>query len=249
MTTEIGFWDQVRDWGGEWMWEMIFPDVGMGFDVTWMVLAMRAGTLVGVTDGSYDRQRCPRVCAAGWIIMDITTGSQLSGSFSEYSTSSSSYRGELLGLCAITIILLALAKTGNIQNHPSITIWCDNKGAINRASDSSRRIKCGRPCADILRILRSIRYELALDITFCHVKSHMDDQLSWEQLSLEQQLNCNCDALAKASISRAIESSPAEGYQPTGLLPKEAVGLFVHQQKITSDPTNSLRYLLSKAEA
>ena len=249
MTTEMGFWEQVREWGGEWMWEMIFPDVGLGFDVNWMISALQAGTLVGVTDGSYDRQRCPRVCAAGWIIMDVTTGSRLSGSFSEHSTSASSYRGELLGLCAINIILLALTKTGNIQNHPSISIWCDNKGAINRASDSSRRIKCGRPCADILRILRTIRYKLALDISFHHVKSHMDDQLSWEQLSLEQQLNCNCDALAKAAISRAIDSFQTKRSLPTGLLPKEAVALFVHHQKITSDPTNSLRYLLSKAEA
>jgi hypothetical protein len=245
----VDFWDKVREWGGLWMWEMIFPDVGLGFDVSWMIASLKAGTLVGVTDGSYDRQRSPRVCAAGWLIMDVTTGSRLAGSFSEYSTSASSYRGELLGLCAINIILLALAQIGEITNRPPITVWCDNKGAINSASDSSRRIKCGRPCADILRILRSIRCELPLSATFRHVKSHMDDKLSWEQLTLEQQLNCDCDDLAKASITRAIEASHAAGYQRTELLPKESVGVFIHQQKITSDPTNSLRYQLSKVEA
>jgi hypothetical protein len=77
----------------------------------------------------------------------------------------------------------------------------------------------------------------------------MDDILSWEQLSLEQQLNCDCDTLAKASITRAIENSQGSGYPSTDLLPKESVGLFVNRQKITSDPTNELRYLLSKAEA
>ena len=248
-STALEFWDQVREWGGLWMWEMIFPDVGLGFDVSWMTSSLRAGTLVAVTDGSYDRQRNSRVCAAGWIIMDITTGSRLAGSFSEYSTSASSYRGELLGLCAINIILLALAKAGNITNRPPVTVWCDNKGAINRASDNSRRIKCGRPCADILRILRTIRNELPLATTFRHVKSHMDDKLSWEQLTLEQQLNCDCDSLAKASVTRAIEASQDRGYPPTGLLPKETVGLFINQQKITSDPTNTLRYQLSKVEA
>ena len=249
LSTALGFWDQVRDWGGLWMWEMIFPDVGLGFDVNWMISALKAGTLVGVTDGSYDRQKHPDVCAAGWIIMDVTTGSRLAGSFAEYSASASSYRGELLGLCAINVILLALSKVGEVTNRPSITVWCDNKGAINRASDSSRRIKCGRPCADILRTLRSIRAELPLAASFRHVKSHMDDKLSWEQLSLEQQLNCDCDALAKSSITRALESAQVKTLQHAGLLPKEAVALFVSQHKITSDPTNSLRYLLGKKEA
>ena len=249
MSTALDFWDQIREWGGLWMWEMIFPDVGLGFDATWMISALRAGTLVGVTDGSYNRQKHPHVCAAGWIIMDITTGSRLVGSFSEYSTSASSYRGELLGLCAINVILLALSTTGNITNRPPITVWCDNKGAINRASDSSRRIKCGRPCADILRTLRAIRAELPLATTFCHVKSHMNDTLSWEQLTLEQQLNCDCDTLAKASVTKALETALDTGLEHAGLLPKEAVGLFVQQHKITSDPTNSLRYLLSKGEA
>lgn len=236
-------------WGGLWMWEMIFPDVGLGFDISWMITSLRAGTLVAVTDGSYDRQRSPRVCAAGWIIADITTGSRLAGSFSEYSSSASSYRGELLGLCAINVILLALSITGNIVNRPPITIWCDNKGAINRASDKSRRIKCGRPCADILRILRSIRHELPLSTSFRHVKAHMDDRLSWEQLSLEQKLNCDCDTLAKSAVSRAINSHREQANRSTDMLPKEAVAIYVTKQKITSDPTNSLRYLLGRSEA
>ena len=247
-TELFGFWDHIKSWGGLWMWEMIFPDVGLGFDVAWMVSALRAGNLVCVTDGSYDRQRSPRVCAAGWIIMDTVTGSRLAGSFSEYSTSASSYRGELLGLCAINVILLALTVVGKIDNKPQVTVWCDNRGAVNRASDSSRRIKCGRPCADILRLLRSIRQELPLSTSFIHVKAHMDDTLSWEQLSLEQQLNCQCDTLAKAAVSRSLEHDHA--HTSIGqLLPRESVGLYVQNRKITSDPANELRYLLGKMEA
>lgn len=230
------------------MWEMIFPDVGLGFDVSWMISALQAVTLVAVTDGSYNRQQNPRVCAVGWVIMDITTGSQLAGSFSEYSSSASSYRGELLGLCAINILLLALSNTGNITTRPPITIWYDNKGAINRASDN-RRIKSGRPCADILRILRTIRLMLPLSTTFCHVKSHMDNELSWEQLSLEQQLNCTCDALAKTAASRAIDAHRETRPPPTDMLPLESVALFINQHRITSDPTNCLRYLLGKTAA
>ena len=119
---------------------------------------------------------------------------------------------------------------------------------MNRASDSSRRIKCGRPCADILRLLRSIRQELPLSTSFIHVKAHMDDTLSWEQLSLEQQLNCQCDTLAKAAVSRSLEHDHA--HTSIGqLLPRESVGLYVQNRKITSDPAKELRYLLGKMEA
>ena len=77
----------------------------------------------------------------------------------------------------------------------------------------------------------------------------MDDKLGWEQLSLEQQLNCNCDTLAKAAVSRAIDTLRDKRRLSTDLLPMESVGLFVNEQKITSDPTNSLRYLLGKLKA
>ena len=57
------------------------------------------------------------------------------------------------------------------------------------------------------------------------------------------------DALAKSSITRALESAQTKTPQHAGLLPKEAVALFVNQQKITSDPTNRIWYLLGKREA
>ena len=247
--TIMGFWDYIKEWGGDWMWEMIYPDVGHGFNIDWMITALKAGNLVGVTDGSYNRSRNAFVCGAGWILMDMTTGERLAGSFSEYSSSAGSYRGELLGLCAINVLLLALSKAGEITNRPQITVWCDNKGAVNRASDNSRRIKSGRSCADILRVLRTIRMELPLAATFLHVDSHMDDKLTWEQLSLEQQLNCHCDSLAKASILQHLSDRRSGAHPPQRLLPKEAAGIFIHGQKITTDPTSELRYLLGKSAA
>ncbi len=42
------------------MWEMIYPDMGDGFDVNWLITSLNNGTLMGVTDGSYDRQRDAR---------------------------------------------------------------------------------------------------------------------------------------------------------------------------------------------
>ena len=249
ITNASDFWDYIRDWGGEWMWEMIYPDCKDGFDVQWLLQTLRADNLVGVTDGSYDRNRDTYVCGAGWILMDATTGQRLAGSFSEYSSSAGSYRGELLGLCAINVILLALTKSGGITNRHRVRIWCDNKGAINRATNGGRRIRSGLSCADILRVLRTVRLDLPLDISYCHVKAHMDDYMEWGELTLENQLNCQCDFLAKAAVTRAIDSHLGHRPPPMRRLPKEATAIVIDGEKITSDPTKALRYRLGKIRA
>ena len=77
----------------------------------------------------------------------------------------------------------------------------------------------------------------------------MDDKLSWDQLSLEQQLNCLCDSLAKESVSRYISNQKSSVTRSQRLLPKEAAGLFVQGTKLTSDPTSALCYLLGKHSA
>ena len=231
------------------MWEMIYPDCKDGFDVQWLIQTLRAGNLVGVTDGSYDRNRDAYVCGAGWILMDATTGQRLAGSFFEYSSSAGSYRGELLGLCAINVILLALTKSGGITNRHKVRVWCDNKGAINRAANGGRRIRSGLSCADILRVLRTIRLDLPLDVSYCHVKAHMDDYMEWDNLTLENQLNCQCDLLAKAAVTRAIDSHLGNRPPPMRRLPKEATAIVINGEKITSDPTKALRYRLCKIRA
>ena len=187
------------------MWEMIFPDMMDGFDAGWLISSLRNGTLTGVTDGSYNKTKDPRVCGAGWILMDIVSGQKLAGSFSESSDSAGLYRGKLLGLYAINVILMALTKAGAITNSPAITIWCDNQGAISKASGEQRWIRSGMSCADILRTLRLVKDELPLLTTYRHVRAHMDDTLTWDQMNLETQLNCQCDALAKSAVARGIE--------------------------------------------
>lgn len=249
VTTATEFWQYVIQWGGTWMWEMIYPDMQDGFEAGWLISSLRNGTLMGVTDGSYNKSKDPRVCGAGWILMDIPSGQRLAGSFSESSNSAGSYRGELLGLYAINIILLALTKAGSITNTPEITIWCDNQGAISKASGEQRRIRSGMSCSDILRSLKSVGIELPLLTTYRHVKAHMDDTLTWDQMNLETQLNCQCDALAKSAVARAIEHNLESPRTASGTLPRERSAIFIGNEKITSDPTNALRYLISKFRA
>ena len=51
------------------------------------------------------------------------------GAFAERSNSASSYRGELLGMLAIHLFLLAVEERGGLDGGTA-EVHCDNKGAI-----------------------------------------------------------------------------------------------------------------------
>jgi hypothetical protein len=53
------FWDFLRTWGGEWMWEGIEDGQATKHDLSWLVQGMESNTLLWVTDGSYNRKRAP----------------------------------------------------------------------------------------------------------------------------------------------------------------------------------------------
>ena len=50
------FWDYLRNWGGEWMWEGIEDGQATKSNLSWLVQGMKSNTLLWVTDGSYDRK-------------------------------------------------------------------------------------------------------------------------------------------------------------------------------------------------
>ena len=108
--TSTGFWEFLHSWGGTWMWEVMEPGKDTPADIRWIVDGLRNGTLIWTTDGSYDRKKAVDLCGVGWMIFCTNTGFRLTGAFWERSTSASSYRAELLGLCALHILSQALAE-------------------------------------------------------------------------------------------------------------------------------------------
>ena len=53
------FWEYLSNWGGEWMWEGIEDGQATKSDLSWLVQGMKSGSLLWVTDGSYDRKHSP----------------------------------------------------------------------------------------------------------------------------------------------------------------------------------------------
>jgi hypothetical protein len=75
------FWEYLRTWGGEWMWEGIEDDQATKSNLSWLVQGMKSNTLLWVTDGPYDRKCAPVLRGVRWIIFCQDTGKHLVGSF------------------------------------------------------------------------------------------------------------------------------------------------------------------------
>ena len=241
-----GFWEFLHSWGGTWMWEVMEPGTDTPAGIQWIVDGLRNGTLIWTTDGSYDRKKAVDLCGVGWMIFCTNTGFRLTGAFWERSTSASSYRAELLGLCALHLFSQALAEYHKVTGWTAM-LCCDNKRALEVSSHHTCRIRPSAKCANIRRSLKAVTPLLNGTFCYVHVYGHMDRMLKWEQLTLTQQINCVCDTLAKRSVTTAIN----HGYhdRPTQLLPKEDAALVIWGNKITGDISPHLRFHASKEVA
>jgi hypothetical protein len=112
-------------------------------------------------------------------------------------------RGEILGLLPIHLFSRAIGTYFGLESSKYGTVCCDNnKGAIYKTSRRRRRIAPGTPNADLLWVLRLQHHKLGRVFGYEHVKGHQDDYLAWANLSLEAQLNCRCNDVAKQAAER-----------------------------------------------
>jgi hypothetical protein len=147
--TTIGFWDHLESWGGAWMWSDIPRDQRTYTDTSWLGSGMSAGTLIWVIDGSYNSKQAKDLSGVGWIILCTHTKLPMTGTFWEHSQSASSYRAEMLGLCAMHTLAQAIQEFYHLR-HWSATLCCGNKKALNVSHFHRRRIKQSAKCADII---------------------------------------------------------------------------------------------------
>ena len=86
----------------------MWHDLRLHEDPSWVAECLKNKTLVCVTDGSYMKGRAPNLCSAGWVMACKQTRRHISGTLVERSESADSYRGEMLGMLAIQLFLLAV---------------------------------------------------------------------------------------------------------------------------------------------
>jgi hypothetical protein len=225
------------------MWEGIEDSQSTKHDLSWLIQGMTLGSLIWVTDGSYDRKRAPVISGVGWIIFCANTGKCLVGSFWEKSLSASSYRAELLGLCSLHLFTLAMSDFYKIKRWMAM-LCCNNLHALQLSSHERRCIRPSVTCSDIHRCLCSTKAMLTGHFTYQHVSGHMDRILLWHQLSLVQQLNCVCNMTAKATVHWAITTGHLS--IPTQLLPREDVAVMIWGNKVMNDVSHPICFHASK---
>ena len=98
------FLDVMIEWGFTWMWDSM---VLVGKD-DWIEKAIANCSCVAVTDGYYMRELYPNVCSTAFIFECTNGTGRLIGSFPETTVSENVYRGELLGLMEIHLILRSI---------------------------------------------------------------------------------------------------------------------------------------------
>ena len=233
--TPESFWDVVRNWGQTWLWDNLV----IAGDIEWIADAIRENTLVAVTDGSYMEERYHFLNSAAFIFECSRGSGRLMGSFIEYTPDACAYRGELLGLMAIHLILLGINDfhkgiTGSVH------IFSDCLGALEKVENlPPYRIPSRCSHGDILKNILVNCSDLSFSRTFSHVKAHQDDHAAYQDLDRPSQLNCQMDYQAKRQIWDWEES---QGEEVTKRFPLEPICVMIGKNKITANNCDSLRY-------
>jgi hypothetical protein len=148
------------------------------------------------------------------------------------------YRGELLGLLAIHLILLSVNKLHRDLSG-RVEVVSDCLGALKRVTNlPPYRIPSRCHHSDILKTILVHCRDLSFTTHYSHIKAHQDDNKSFAQLSRKAQLNCICDHAAKQRIAM----DGAEGSASSCMFPLEPIGIIVGAEKMTSETGGQIRF-------
>ena len=228
------FIEVLEEWDFLWMWD----DLNLQGDAGWLEESIRDNSLVAVTDGSYIKEMYPDLCSAAFVIICSKGRGRLSGSFAETSQAACAYRGELMGVMAIHLILLSVNKVNpNLQG--LATVVCDCLGALNKVETlPPDRIPSRSKHSDILKNIMINCSNISFVIKYEHVEAHQDDHKNFEDLTFHSQLNCVADYKAQQRI-RSTDPFDQPGQEP---FPLEPICMMVEGEKITSSTGQAIRF-------
>jgi hypothetical protein len=171
LRTPTNFWEVMQEWGCDWLWK----DLQLVGPTEWLPDAIVVVSCIGVMDGSYMQTLQEDICSTAFFFKSSDRSCKLVGAFAESSIMVNAYRGELLGLMALHLILLVVNKV-NPGLKGEITLHSDCLGAISRIGDLPPG-KMPSTCkhADILKNILIACKRLTFNIVLEHVEAHQDD--------------------------------------------------------------------------
>ena len=173
------FLDVLRGWGQTWIWD----DLKVTGGTNWIAQAISENCLLAVTDGSYIKEHYPKLCSAAFILECTKGRGRLVGALAEASVAANAYCGELLGLMAVHLLLLAV-ETISPGLKGSAAIYSDCLGALGRvATLPPYRIPSRCRHSDILKTIMVNCTNLSFQREYHHVTAHQDNHTRWEDLT------------------------------------------------------------------
>ena len=158
--------------------------------------------------------------------------------FSENSAAANAYRGELLGIMAIHLLLLSVHMI-SLALQGSVKIYSDCLGALGKVADLPPNwipTRCRH--SDILKMILVNCSGLPFSCIYEHVKAHQYDDVKYDTLLRQSQLNCYYDGGAKSKLGQQISSNTS----PQQPFPLETICIFVNAKKMKSDIGAHIRF-------
>ena len=146
-----------------------------------------------------------------------------------------SYRGELLGLLAIHLVLLSINKISPTLTG-SVHIFSNSLRELNNVKNlPPHRIPSKCRHSDVLKTIMIHCSSMSFDRLFSHVSAHQDDKDEFDSLSREAQLNWACNFGAKRILLKLNSDELPRQQQ----FPLEPISVWEGKEKMTSDTGSS----------
>jgi hypothetical protein len=188
-----------------------------------------------MSDGSYNEKVGRDICSCAAIIYCSATGNKASVTWVEKSDvhTADNYRAEILGGIALQILTQVATDGKYVSVDMKPRFGCDNKGVVHHGNHPRRPMPEKQRQADVLRYYKRLVRDAPFRCKMFHVYGHLDQLLRWEELTLEEQVNVECDHLAEDALLAGAES----GVFIDRVLPDEDLVVRVGGEKVSGATT------------
>ena len=84
--------------------------------------------------------------------------------------------------------------------------YCNNKEMVVHCTGSKKcnKLKAKQSQTNLVRLCKELLRGMIINVTYRHVRGHMDDLLQRDQMSLQEDLNIDTDKLADEALKKAV---------------------------------------------
>ena len=226
-TARMSFLDRISSQTNASLWKHFRVDG----DGSWLYDALLRGSLILVSDGSYNESIARDCCSCSVTVRCRATGNKAKVSWVEQSDTKTAdnYRAEILGGIAIQLLLKIIVDGKYIPSGLSVRIGCDNKGVVHHGNKPHRPLETKQAQADVLRYYKSLVCESPIKMKFYHIQGHLDRYLELSDLTEEELANVECDLDADDALHDGVRS----GDFIVPFLPDEDLVVTLDGQKVS----------------